>query len=180
MSRSDQERFTDIIDAVKRCEQYAPHLNSQDHSAMAYDAILRNLAVIGEAVRALSSQTRARNRGRSMGCHRRPTQRRGARVLPHQPRAHPRHRREPAHPAEGPTSEAMTQPIRRSGFPPPCKPRHFAACRPPYLRQERTRASERRSAPRRNPVRSTHRMRQDVPLTPAYRAGFISDRGTPR
>jgi uncharacterized protein with HEPN domain len=42
---------------------------------MAYDAILRNLAVIGEAVRALSSQTRARNRGRSMGCHRRPTQR---------------------------------------------------------------------------------------------------------
>ena len=61
MSRSDQERFTDIIDAVKRCEQYAPHLNSQDHSAMGYDAILRNLAVIGEAVRALSSQTRARN-----------------------------------------------------------------------------------------------------------------------
>ncbi|MGA8045655.1 MAG: HepT-like ribonuclease domain-containing protein [Dermatophilaceae bacterium] len=61
MSRSDQERFADIIDAVERCQQYAPYLHTEEHTAMAYDAILRNLAVIGEAVRALSSETRARN-----------------------------------------------------------------------------------------------------------------------
>ena len=60
MSRSDQERFADIIDAVERCQQYAPYLHAEEHAAMAYDAILRNLAVIGEAVRSLSDETRTR------------------------------------------------------------------------------------------------------------------------
>lgn len=60
MSRSDQQRFADIIDAIERCQQYAPYLRSQEHTAMAYDAVLRNLAVIGEPVRSLSDETRAR------------------------------------------------------------------------------------------------------------------------
>lgn len=38
MSRSDQERFADIIDAVERCQQYAPYLRAHEHTAMAYDA----------------------------------------------------------------------------------------------------------------------------------------------
>jgi uncharacterized protein with HEPN domain len=60
VTRSDQQRFTDIVAAINRCQQYAPYLHSEDHSAMAYDAVLRNLAVIGEAVRSLSDETRAR------------------------------------------------------------------------------------------------------------------------
>ncbi len=58
MSRSQEERFTDILDAIKRCQEYAPHLRSDDHASMAYDAVLRNLALIGEAVRSLPIETR--------------------------------------------------------------------------------------------------------------------------
>ncbi|KRE60092.1 DUF86 domain-containing protein [Nostocoides sp. Soil756] len=59
MSRSDQQRFDDILHAIERCQEYAPHLGSGDFTDMAYDAVLRNLAVIGEAVRALPEETRA-------------------------------------------------------------------------------------------------------------------------
>lgn len=57
MSRSSGERSSDIIDAVERCRAYRDHLTSTDEliDAMAYDAVLRNLAVIGEAVRTWSS-----------------------------------------------------------------------------------------------------------------------------
>lgn len=59
MSRSEEERFTDILDAIDRCAKYTPHLGSGgDLASMAYDGILRNLAVIGEAVRSLPGQTR--------------------------------------------------------------------------------------------------------------------------
>ncbi len=58
MSRSEEERFADILDAIQRCQDYAPHLRSDDLASMAYDALLRNLAVIGEAVRSLPSETR--------------------------------------------------------------------------------------------------------------------------
>ena len=58
MTRSDKERFTDILAAVQRCQDYAPHLRSDDLAPMAYDAVLRNLAVIGEAVRSLPAETR--------------------------------------------------------------------------------------------------------------------------
>lgn len=60
MSRSEQDRFADILHAIERCQNYTPHLGSEDLKAMAYDAVLRNLAVIGEAVRALPSETRDR------------------------------------------------------------------------------------------------------------------------
>jgi len=55
VTRSAQDRFTDILAAIDRCQGYRPHLDDSDGriAAMAYDAVLRNLAVIGEAVRAL-------------------------------------------------------------------------------------------------------------------------------
>lgn len=59
MSRSDQERFADILAAVQRCQDYEQYLRSDNFASMAYDAVLRNLAVIGEAVRALPEETRA-------------------------------------------------------------------------------------------------------------------------
>ncbi len=58
MSRSEDERFADILAAVERCQEYAPFLQSDDLAPMAYDAVLRNLAVVGEAVRSLSDETR--------------------------------------------------------------------------------------------------------------------------
>ncbi len=60
MTRPNQERFSDIVSAIERCQSYAPHLRSGEFAAMAYDAVLRNLAVIGEAVCSLPSETRAR------------------------------------------------------------------------------------------------------------------------
>lgn len=60
MTRSDQERYSDILQAIQRCQEYEPYLRSDEFAAMAYDAVLRNLAVIGEAVRALPSEIRDR------------------------------------------------------------------------------------------------------------------------
>lgn len=61
MSREVAERFADIRTAVARCERYRPRLDDTDEliAAMAYDAILRNLAVIGEAVRSLPEDIKA-------------------------------------------------------------------------------------------------------------------------
>lgn len=53
MSRSDAERLEDIRAAISRCVAYRDHLDSAELGAMAYDAVLRNLAVIGEAVKSL-------------------------------------------------------------------------------------------------------------------------------
>ena len=59
MTRSDRERFVDILQAIHRCQEYRPFLGGTDVLApMAYDAVLRNLAVIGEAVRSLPDETR--------------------------------------------------------------------------------------------------------------------------
>jgi uncharacterized protein with HEPN domain len=58
MTRSDQQRFSDILTAIQRCQDYEPYLRSEEFATMAYDAVLRNLAVIGEAVRSLPSETR--------------------------------------------------------------------------------------------------------------------------
>ena len=55
MKRSVDARFDDIATAIERCRAYRDHLNSKNATLadMAFDAILRNLAVIGEAVKAL-------------------------------------------------------------------------------------------------------------------------------
>lgn len=61
MSRDAGERFADILAAIERCRRYSEHLDDQDESivAMASDAILRNLAVIGEAVRSLPDEVKS-------------------------------------------------------------------------------------------------------------------------
>lgn len=58
MNRSAQERFADILTAIDRCLDYRIYLDNSESrvASMAYDAVLRNLAVIGEAVRALPEQ----------------------------------------------------------------------------------------------------------------------------
>lgn len=53
MSRSDAQRLADIRNAISRCIAYREHLDSAELGSMAYDAVLRNLAVVGEAVRSL-------------------------------------------------------------------------------------------------------------------------------
>jgi uncharacterized protein with HEPN domain len=58
VTRSDAERFADILNAIERCQSYEQYLGSEEFGLMAYDAVLRNLGVIGEAVRALPPQTR--------------------------------------------------------------------------------------------------------------------------
>lgn len=59
MSRSPNERFDDILSAIERCRSYRSFLGSSNGqlTEMAFDATLRNLAVIGEAVRALPAET---------------------------------------------------------------------------------------------------------------------------
>ena len=59
MSRSTGERFDDILSAIERCRTYRGFLGGDDAqlSGMAFDATLRNLAVIGEAVRPLPAET---------------------------------------------------------------------------------------------------------------------------
>ena len=58
MTRSRQERFADILAAVDRCLEYRPYLDDSEPrvASMAYDAILRNLGVIGEAVKSLPAE----------------------------------------------------------------------------------------------------------------------------
>jgi uncharacterized protein with HEPN domain len=58
VTRSDEERFADILNAIDRCQNYEQYLRSDEFGSMAYDAVLRNLGVIGEAVRALPTETR--------------------------------------------------------------------------------------------------------------------------
>ncbi len=62
MSRSSAERLADVLAAIDRTLMYRPRLDDLDPAvaAMAYDAVLRNLAVIGEAVRALPEEVKAR------------------------------------------------------------------------------------------------------------------------
>jgi uncharacterized protein with HEPN domain len=59
MSRDAGERVRDILAAIERCVSYRGYLDAPEHGAMAYDAVLRNLAVIGEAVRALPGDFKA-------------------------------------------------------------------------------------------------------------------------
>jgi uncharacterized protein with HEPN domain len=59
VSRSDDECVEDVRAAIARCLIYRDHLDSPEFGSMAYDAVLRNLAVIGEAVRALPAELKA-------------------------------------------------------------------------------------------------------------------------
>jgi len=45
VTRSDEERFTDILNAIDRCESYEQYLRSDEFGSMAYDAVLRTIAM---------------------------------------------------------------------------------------------------------------------------------------
>ena len=55
MSRSDAERL-EVRAAISRCIAYREHLDSEELGSMAYDAVLRNLAVVGDAVKSLPEE----------------------------------------------------------------------------------------------------------------------------
>jgi uncharacterized protein with HEPN domain len=61
VTRGSEARLRDILDAIERCTSYQGHLRDSDGTiaAMAYDAVLCNLAVIGEAARSLPPETKA-------------------------------------------------------------------------------------------------------------------------
>jgi uncharacterized protein with HEPN domain len=60
VSRSESERLVDMLEALDRCTRFLPHVDDGDPivADMALDAILRNLAVVGEAARTLPAGTR--------------------------------------------------------------------------------------------------------------------------
>lgn len=117
VSRSQEERFADIRNAIRRCNDYAPFLRSDDLASMAYDALLlqprRSARQCGAAERNPESMPEvswAAIAGR---------QRRRARVLPREPRD-PRHRR-PCARRIGPIDR---QPLTHSGL------RHYVGSQP--------------------------------------------------
>ncbi len=52
MTRSASERVADILDAIEKCRKFRAHLRDPDPTvaSMAFDAALRNIGIIGEAV----------------------------------------------------------------------------------------------------------------------------------
>ena len=58
MTRSDDERFADKLNAIDRCENYKQCLCSDEFGSMAYDAVLRKPRSHRGAVRALPTETR--------------------------------------------------------------------------------------------------------------------------
>ena len=63
MSRSDAERLADIRAAISRCIAYRDYLDSAELGVMDYDAVLRNLAVIGEAAKSLPDDFKQEHAG---------------------------------------------------------------------------------------------------------------------
>lgn len=58
MSRTVLQRICDIINSIKRCQEYVVLLESQDSIlvSMAGDALERNLQIIGEAAKSLPEE----------------------------------------------------------------------------------------------------------------------------
>ncbi|QGN32122.1 DUF86 domain-containing protein [Microlunatus sp. Gsoil 973] len=63
MSRTDAERLADIRAAISRCVAYRDHLDSAELGSMADDAVLPNLAVVGEAVKSLPEEFKLEHAG---------------------------------------------------------------------------------------------------------------------
>lgn len=58
MSRGPEQRISDILRAIDRCQRYANALDSEDADLVdvAEDAVERNLQIIGEAARHLPAE----------------------------------------------------------------------------------------------------------------------------
>jgi len=63
VSRAVPDRLRDILDAIDRCRAYQESMTSGDPvlAAMAHDAVLRNIGVIGEAVKQLPAELTGRH-----------------------------------------------------------------------------------------------------------------------
>lgn len=59
MSRSLEQRLEDIQSAIDKCFEYQKFLGKPDTELMALDAIIRNIEIIGEAVRHLPDSFKA-------------------------------------------------------------------------------------------------------------------------
>jgi uncharacterized protein with HEPN domain len=60
MPRSEKVLLDDILEAIQRIEQYTNQMDIEDFSdsRLHQDAVLRNLSIIGEAVKGLSIDTK--------------------------------------------------------------------------------------------------------------------------
>ena len=58
MSRSTEQRISDILEVIDRCQRYVDALDSDDRDLadMAEDAVERNLQIIGEAAKHLPAE----------------------------------------------------------------------------------------------------------------------------
>jgi len=60
MPRSQKILFEDILEAIERIEEYTERMDIEDfsESSLHQDAVVRNLAIIGEAVKIISLDTK--------------------------------------------------------------------------------------------------------------------------
>jgi len=60
MPRSQKVLFEDILEAIERIEEYTERMDIEDfsESSLHQDAVVRNLAIIGEAVKIISLETK--------------------------------------------------------------------------------------------------------------------------
>jgi len=60
MPRSQKVLFDDILEAIQRIEEYTEKMDIEDfsESSLHQDAVIRNLSIIGEAVKGLSQDTK--------------------------------------------------------------------------------------------------------------------------
>lgn len=60
MPRSEKVLLEDILEAIQRIEEYTDRMDIEDfsESSLHQDAVVRNLSIIGEAVKGISQSTR--------------------------------------------------------------------------------------------------------------------------
>ena len=60
MPRSQKVLFDDILEAIQRIEEYTEKMDIEDflESSLHQDAVMRNLSIIGEAVKGISQDTK--------------------------------------------------------------------------------------------------------------------------
>lgn len=63
MLRGDKELLTDILEAIRRIESYVEGINYDQFLSdlKTQDSVVRNLEIIGEAVRKISDETKNKN-----------------------------------------------------------------------------------------------------------------------
>ena len=88
MSRDDQVYLEHIRDAIDRIEQYTKGIDESgfQHNLLIQDGVVRQLGIIGEAVKRLSKPFRDSHARHSLACYRRHARQIDPRLLRHQHR----------------------------------------------------------------------------------------------